>query len=157
VEEVDSDDEFPAQILSPAKSLDKLEWLGLAQIKEKKFNEMLNFVVVIHKVKDIDSITKKSGHLKEKRDLIVCDDSNLSCLVTIWSDQYMEELGGKQGTVIGIQKARISSFCNGSLNVTEETTIFYEPEILPQCHRLRQWYTMVQFSKEPVDFEYISV
>ena len=77
---------------------------------------MVHYIGIIHKIGPIGSITTRAGDTKMRRNLIVCDDSNYSCVVCFWAEKHLEMLSNRYGAVIAIQAARVSDFSRKSLN-----------------------------------------
>ena len=61
--------------------------------------ETINFIGIIQKVGPIGEIALKNGDSKQRRNVVVIDESMLSCVICFWSDKHLKKLDGQQGQV----------------------------------------------------------
>jgi len=90
-----------------------------------------------------NSINLKSGQVKERRNVVIADDSGCSIQVSFWSQNAALENYGK-GQVIAIKGARVSDFNGKSLNSGEEhSQVIVEPNS-KRVQEIQNWYKNAQ-------------
>jgi hypothetical protein len=91
VVEVEDDGEIPGMDdPEEGKGEKKMEWCTLERVADAQPLEIVNYIGVIHKLGQVGSVTTKTGIQKMRRNVIVVDDSNLSCVVCFWSERHLE-------------------------------------------------------------------
>lgn len=56
------------------------------------------------------------------------DESNLSCGVCFWAEHHIKNYNFQPGDVLAIINARTSSFSGKSLNCSDDTKLFLNPQ-----------------------------
>ena len=87
---------------------------------------------------------------------MVCDESNLSCVICFWSDKHLAKLDSAEGKVLAILAARVSDFSHKSLNASEDSRVFVDPEGFGRVDELRIWYDNICSRPEKIDFHALS-
>ena len=90
---------IPGSELVESESLMTTKFTNLEQIAEASPQATINFVGIIQKVGPVGEITLKNGDSKQRRNLVVIDESMLSCVICFWSDKHLKKLDGQQGQV----------------------------------------------------------
>jgi hypothetical protein len=72
----------------------------------------------------------KNGDQKQRRNLIMCDESNMTIVVCFWSEKNLAELEALDRKVLAIVGARVSDYSGKSINVGEDCRLFPEPRTL---------------------------
>ena len=100
VRELKDDFELPgSDDQSQAKGI---SWCTLEKVADANPTETVNYMGIIHKIGEVGSVTTKSGKQKLRRNIVVVDHTNVSCVVCFWADKHIEMLDDKVGSVIGI-------------------------------------------------------
>ena len=117
-------------------------FFNIRQIEELKEITTIDFIGIVHYVGPITMINLKNGKQKERRNIIMTDDSGLTVNLWFWGDQaaisdYTDH------PVLALKSVRVSDYSGRSLNSSEDWTILLNPEI-DRAHKLRQWYDKLE-------------
>lgn len=82
---------------------------------------------IIHKVGPIEEVKLKTGVIKHRRKVLVCDDGNLSIVICFWAERHLEKLENQMGNILAIVKVRVSDYYHKSLNSNEDSKVFINP------------------------------
>ena len=118
----------------------KLYFKSLESIADSKGSEVINFVGIVLRIGVIGEITLKSGEKKNKRNLIMCDESNMTIVVCFWSEKHIKELDNKNNTVLALIGARVSDFSGKSINVSDDGRLFFDPHSVERTAQLHIWF-----------------
>lgn len=64
--------------------------------------------------------------MKDKRTLIIADDSNVSINITLWGDHCKNEF--IEGDIVAFTQVRVSDYGGRSINSNASSTIVAEPQ-----------------------------
>jgi len=131
--EIPDDREIPGSMEIDDKTLNSLYYKNLEGIAESKNNETLNFIGVVLRVGPVGFITLRNGEQKTRRNVMMCDESNITIVVCFWSDKFTKDLEGLEKKVLAIVGGRVSDYSGKSINVSEDSRIFIEPNNHDRC------------------------
>jgi hypothetical protein len=117
-----------------------LYFKGLDQVVESKNAEIINFVGIVLKVGSVGAITLKRGDQKQRRNILLCDESNMTVVACFWSEKYGGELDNVEKKVIAIVGGRVSEYSGKSINVSEDSRVFVEPIGFERTSQLQHWW-----------------
>ena len=93
---------------------------------------------------------KQSGAVKDRRNICIADESNLSIQVSLWGANARKE-GYGDGQVMALRGARVSDYNCKSLNSGDEhSQMFIDPEHI-RARELRNWYEMHKNKNMPLN------
>ena len=119
---------------------DNVQLADLEVVAEAAPQTNLNVIGIVHKMGPIGQITLKTGENKHRRNIVIVDDTNLSCVICFWSDKHLTQLDHSEGKVVAVMAARASDFSHKSLNASEDSRVYVEPAHLTRTDELRIWY-----------------
>jgi replication factor A1 len=110
---------------------------------------MIDFIAVIIEMEQVSQIVvKTTGELKDKRLIVVSDDSDHQISATIWGD-IVHKLDLQIGNIVSVKGARISDYQGKSLNISSDQSIIeIEPSKLPEYSKIKEWYKEYLSSKQ---------
>ena len=117
-------------------------FFNIKQIEELKEITTIDFIGVVHYVGPITMINLKNGKQKERRNIIMTDDSGLTVNLWFWGDQAAIS-DYSDHPVLALKSVRVSDYSGRSLNSSEDWTILLNPEI-ERAHKLRKWYEKLE-------------
>ena len=82
----------------------------------------------------VGQITLKTGEHKHRRNIMVVDETSLSCVICFWSDKHLPKLDTAEGQILAILHARVSDFSHKSLNSSEDSKVIINPENHERLH-----------------------
>lgn len=98
-------------------------FVSIASLEETKAMEVVDILAVVRQVGPLGQVTTKSGEVRKRRNVILCDDSNASIILCIWGDKVNMNL--KLGNpVVAIKSAKVSDYFQKSLNLYEDGRLF---------------------------------
>jgi replication factor A1 len=110
----------------------------IKEIQEMPENSIVDFLGVVHNVGAINTIQLKNGNDKERRLMLVTDDSGLIINLSFWGKNARKtQLEGNP--IIGVKGAKLSSYGGKSLNAPENSNILINPD-MPRAKELEEWY-----------------
>ena len=77
-------------------------------------------------------------------------------MICFWSDKHLYKLDEAEGSVLAILAARVSDFSHKSLNASEDSRVFVNPEGFDRVDQLRIWYEDLSTRPEKIDFHALS-
>ena len=135
--------------------LKKENFYGLEQVAEESPGGLINFIGIVHRVGAIGEITLKNGDIKHRRNVMVCDESNLSICVCFWSEAHHKQLEDARGKVMVCMQGRVSDFSHKSINASEDSKLYINPDI-ERTVQLLSWYDDISKTPERMDFHPLS-
>ena len=74
------------------------------------------------KVGTVDNVTTKSGEMRKRRNLLICDETNTSICLCIWGEKAFIKFD--ENPVIAVKGAKVSEFFKRSINAYDDTKIY---------------------------------
>ena len=116
--------------------------LTLSEISQKKDGDIVSTIAVINNVEEIKEITPKNKSPINLRNFFIADQTLPSVKVAVWGKQA-EEFNYKCGTILILNKIKISHFNGLSLSVQWETAMMKVEEHwdhMEEANELREWW-----------------
>lgn len=126
--------------------MNNLKFSTLSDIAEMNPQDSVDVIGVIHTVGPVGTVTLKNGNAKERRNVLICDDSNVTICICFWGDMA-RNTNFNVSSVVAVKHAKVSDFAHKSLNANEESHIFIDPD-LERSHDLKQWYTSLHSTND---------
>ena len=120
----------------------------LADIPQKFASQMriIDFIGILLDTGTCFDVQTRSGEMKTKRTLVVCDDSNYSVEMTVWSTVAQSfDAVDVADPVIAFKGCRITNFQGWTLTMDTDATYELNPD-LPRAQDLRAWFKSVERS-----------
>lgn len=102
---------------------------------------MLDLMAVVTELQPVGTIQIKStGEMKDKRNIILADDSGLSISATLWGEEaFRDDIA--VGTIVAFKGCRVSDYGGKSLNLPSgPTNIIVNPINELRFKELKNWY-----------------
>jgi replication factor A1 len=131
---------IPGSDLSNVKVLAQLNFMTLDLVAETTQHDALNVFAVAHKVGDVGLVTLKSGVQKQRRNILLVDQSFFSVVACIWIGDQSSPPAVAQGDVVALLAAKSSDFGGKSINVSDDAQVFINPPD-PRVTDLKAWYS----------------
>jgi len=87
----------------------------IEQIQNLRTNVTIDVIGIVLQVGQVGTLKLKTGETRDKRNLVIGDDTNLSISVTLWGETATK-LDLKPGMMIACKQCKISEFNGKSLN-----------------------------------------
>lgn len=113
----------------------------LRDIEEKKEKDEISVAGIVLDAEPPSLISLKDGSQKKRQNLLLLDDSNVSCRVTFWGEHCVES--AQSGSVVLLKNGRVSEYNNSkSLNTMRSSDVSMDAAAMfhPRCQQLLQWY-----------------
>ena len=113
----------------------------LRDIEEKKEKDEISVAGIVLDAEAPSLISLRDGSQKKRQNLLLLDDSNVSCRVTFWGEHCVES--AQSGSVVLLKNGRVSEYNNSkSLNTMRSSDISMDAAAMfhPRCQQLLQWY-----------------
>ena len=135
--------------------MNSLKFTPLCDIAELSPLDSVDIIGVVHVVGPVGQVTLKNGSVKERRNLLICDQSNISCCICFWGETA-HTFSYSNHPVIAVKNAKVSDFAHKSLNANEESHVFFEPNI-ERAKDLRDWYEGLSCEAKDQKFHALSI
>ncbi|KAG8827827.1 Replication factor A protein 1 [Serendipita sp. 399] len=116
----------------------KYAFTKLQDLENVEKDEMVDVLVVVHKVSELSEIKTKQGKQLSKRELTLVDETGVSCQCTLWGKQA-ESWNHHDNPVVAFKSLKVGDFHGRSLSAFSSSTLQFDVDI-PDAHRLRGWY-----------------
>jgi replication factor A1 len=117
-------------------------FFNVKQIEQMKEITTIDFIGVVHYVGPITNINLKNGSQKERRNVIMADDTGLTINLCFWGE-HAAMSDYPDNPVIALKAVRVSDYSGRSLNSSEDCTLLLNPDI-ERSHKLRKWYDSLE-------------
>jgi len=87
----------------------------IEQIQQLMANVAIDVIGLVVEVGPRGTLKLKTGESRDKRNLVVGDDSNFSITITLWGDTATE-LDLKPGQLIACKQCKVSEYSGRSMN-----------------------------------------
>jgi len=96
------------------------------QVAETPGHQMIHVFGVVHKLGPIQIVTLKNGILKQRRNILLVDQTKFSIVASIWQSEDKEIPGkdAKIGDVIVLLNAKASDYHGKSINLSDDSKVF---------------------------------
>jgi replication factor A1 len=94
---------------------------------------------VITYTSDTESIKLKDGTMKDKKTVVLADQSMCSISITIWGEEPCRSYQFTYGQVVAFKGARISEYNGKSLNAESKQGIFIKVDH-PDVTKVKHWF-----------------
>lgn len=133
--------ELPEDGSYPRCPLPHFEVKPLSAIEESEENALITVAGIVMNCEMPTPVACRNSTQRNRQNFQLLDDSNVTCRVTLWGEQCIEDL--QCGVVVLLKNARVSGYNNSkSLNSGGVTDLSVDSVALwhPRCQELLQWY-----------------
>lgn len=116
----------------------------LPNIPPKTAVDIIGYVI---SVGEVQTINLKDNKTTEKRDIVICDDSNVKCDMTLW-DKDAKDFPNDGGFIVAFKDAKLSDFKGRTLS--SPSNIIIRPTF-PEANEIQNWIIDSQ-SNDSFDF-----
>ncbi|CRG98583.1 replication protein A1, large subunit, putative [Plasmodium relictum] len=142
--EITLDENSIIELLEENDSIPKFiyNFSSIDNIKNMNTGSLVDVIGVVFSFQEIIQVLiKKTGQYKEKRDLVIIDDSNETINVTLWGEHALkvEENALKDNCIICFKYLKIGEWQGKKLESHPKTKIEINPDIEKACF-LKSWW-----------------
>ncbi|KAF7988167.1 hypothetical protein HCN44_007661 [Aphidius gifuensis] len=119
----------------------KYKYMPLENINELvgvKINDYVDVLCVIKNIDKVQEVTKKTGSLFNKRNVILIDQSRAEITLTLWG-QHAVEFKANNGDIIEIKNSKVGEYYYSRTLSGKRNLMTLNPDI-PEAKSLRKWY-----------------
>lgn len=139
--EADSDDTAIATI--------RYNFVDLRTLQSKNLPCNVDLCAVVKSYRESTSLTSKAGAELTKRDLVICDDTGNSLVLTLWGEEAKRKDSEFDGhPVVAVKGVRVSDFNERSASINNGSLVALNPSNLPEAERLKKWWAQGGSSAE---------
>lgn len=123
------------------------DFTRIGDIEEQVQAKSVDVLGVITFSSETESIKLKDGTMKDKKTVVLADQSMCSISITIWGEEACSKYQFSFGQVVAFKGARISDYNGKSLNAESKQGIFTKVDH-PDAAKVKQWFD--QHSEEEI-------
>ena len=106
----------------------------LPNISPKTTVDILGYVITVGPIQVLTS--KYGDKTYEKRDIVICDDTNVKCDMTLWED-VARDFPSHGGFIVAFKDAKLSDFKGRTLS--SSSTLIINPTWIDEAEKLQRW------------------
>jgi replication factor A1 len=115
-------------------------FVGLDEITTMDRVRIIDFIGIVASVGPMSDIQLRSGEMKSKRAVILCDESGLSIECQIWAEVALKfDDMPEQNPVIAIKGARVVQFQGQQLTMDQDASFDFNPA-QERTKQLKEWF-----------------
>lgn len=116
----------------------------LADLPNVSPKSSVDIIAYIITVNELQSVTLKDNKTTEKRDIIICDDSNVKCDMTLW-DKEARDFPTEGGFIVAFKDAKLSDFKGRTLS--SPSNLILNPTF-PEAYQIQSWINNNQINND---------
>ncbi|CAI2359014.1 unnamed protein product [Moneuplotes crassus] len=117
-------------------------FFNIRQIEQMREITTIDFIGVVHYVGPITLINLKNGTQKERRNILMADDTGLTLNLCFWGE-HANMSDYPDHPVLALKSVRVSDYSGRSLNSAEGCTVLINPD-MEKAQKLRKWYDSLE-------------
>lgn len=104
-------------------------------------NVTIDVIGIVIEVGPVGNLKLKSGETREKRNLVIGDDTNFSITVTLWGDTATK-LDLMQGRLVACKQCKVSEYSGRSLNGSSSLSDYVIGTVNdPRAIDIKRWHS----------------
>jgi len=114
---------------------------NIEQIQQLMQNVTIDILGIVVDVGPVGNLKLKTGESKDKRNLVIGDDTNYSIAVTLWGDTATK-LDLKPGQLVACKQCKVSEYSGRSLNGSSSLADYVIGNVNhPRAIEVKRWHS----------------
>lgn len=118
-------------------------FITISDVQDVEQNKSIDTIGVITQVLPVSQINVKAGGQKDKRNVVITDESELTVTVTLWEGLAQKE-DYQEGQVLALKTVRVSDYNGRTINAGESNSQVFIDTDHPRTHKLKKWWKEIK-------------